>query len=115
MDDGDTVRTGGTGGTATGAKDAVTNSAASIVKVQVPVPQQASDQPVKMDGPSGVAVRVTMVPSMKLAEHPWPQAILGGHDATVPVPNPERATVSFWNTGPASGRASGEKKCASGS
>ena len=44
------------------AKDAVTDSAPVIVTVQVPVPEHAPDQPVKVDPLAANAVRVTDVP-----------------------------------------------------
>jgi hypothetical protein len=42
-------------------KVAVTARAASIVTLQVPVPEQVPDQPVKSESAAGVAVRVTGV------------------------------------------------------
>jgi len=44
------------------AKDAVTDVAAFIVMVQVPVPEHAPDQPVKVYPLFGEAVKVTDVP-----------------------------------------------------
>lgn len=45
------------------AKEAVTALSPSIVTSQTPAPEQAPDQPVKVEPGSGVAVRVTGTPS----------------------------------------------------
>ncbi len=44
------------------SKVAVTDWAASMVTVQVPVPKQAPLQPAKTESADGIAVRVTKVP-----------------------------------------------------
>src|SRR5215208_1194657 len=67
---------------------AVTERAAFIVRVHVPVPEQSPDQPVKLSPDAGVAVRVTSVPSAKLAEQVAPQSIPAGLLVTVPPPLP---------------------------
>src|SRR5439155_1548832 len=79
-------------------KVAVTVVAAESVTVQVPVPEQAPPvQPVKVEPAAGVAVNVTAVPLVKLAEQAAPQLIPAGELVTVPVPvtvvAAERVTV----------------------
>jgi len=76
-----------------GAKVAVTLLAADIVTVQVPVPEQAPDQPVKVEPLVAVAVRVTLVPEAYSAPHVDPQLMPAGLEVTVPVPAP--ALVTF--------------------
>lgn len=73
-------------------KVAVTDLAASIVTVQVPVPVQVPDQPVKSESDVGAAERVTMVPTAKVAVQLAPQLIPAGDDVTVPLPLPVLAT-----------------------
>ena len=68
---------------------AVIDCADDIVRVHVPVPEQAPPQPVKVDPALGVAVRVTDVPEAKtllvqLVEQPKPE----GEDETLPEPVP---------------------------
>jgi hypothetical protein len=75
-------------------KPAVTARSASIVTVQVPVPLQAPLQPAKLDVPSGVAVRVTTAPAAKASVQSAPQAMPAGLEVTVPLPSPDRPTVS---------------------
>ena len=67
---------------------AVTEWLAPIVSVHVPVPEQSPVQPAKVLPAAGVAVRMTTVPEVKLAEHVEPQLIPGGLLVTVPVPLP---------------------------
>jgi len=76
------------------ANVAVTDWAAFMVTVQVPVPLQAPLQPVNVELGSGVAVSVTMVPLAKLAEQVAPQLIPAGLLVTVPVPVPVLLTES---------------------
>jgi hypothetical protein len=52
--------------------------------LQSAVPEQAPDHPAKDDPPLGVAVRVKLVPVLKLAEHVAPQLIPAGLLVTVP-------------------------------
>src|SRR5207249_6592909 len=74
---------------------AVTVVAAESVTVQVPVPEQAPPvQPVKVKPAAGVAVNVTAVPLVKLAEQVRPQLIPTGALVTVPLPVPALLTVS---------------------
>jgi len=66
-----------------------------IVTLQVPVPVQPPPlQPVKVEPAAGVAVRVTAVPVVNAAEHVVPQEIPAGLLVTVPLPVPDRETVS---------------------
>jgi hypothetical protein len=60
-----------------------------MVTTHVPVPEHpAPDHPVK-EPESGVAVRVTVVPSLYVAEQVDPQLIPTGELETVPVPAPD--------------------------
>jgi hypothetical protein len=77
------------------AKLAVTDVAAFIVTVQVPVPEQPPPvQPVNVAPAEGVAVSVTALPLLNVAEHVAPQLMPAGALVTVPEPAPERLTVS---------------------
>lgn len=63
--------------------------------VQDPVPLQFPPlQPANMDPLTAVAVSVTLVPGANAAEQVPPQVIPGGLEATVPVPDPARLTVT---------------------
>src|SRR5215831_3319694 len=73
---------------------AVTEAAAFMVTVQVPVPVQPPLQPENVEPAAGVAVRVTAVPVVKDVEHVVPQEIPVGALVTVPVPVPALVTVS---------------------
>jgi hypothetical protein len=75
------------------AKVAVTDLAADIVTVQVPVPVQAPDQPVNMEPVAGAAVSVTLVPGAYTAPHAVPQLIPPTLEVTVPLPAPALATL----------------------
>jgi hypothetical protein len=76
-------------------KPAVTDVAAVIVTVQVPVPSHvAFVQPVNVEPVAGVAVKTIWVPLAKFAEHAVGQLIPAGVLVTVPVPVPVRVTVS---------------------
>src|SRR5207249_4564618 len=78
-----------------GVKVAVTVVAAETVTTQVPVPEQPPPlQPVKVEPAAGVAVSVTAVPLVKLAEQVAPQLIPAGELVTVPLPVPAWLTVS---------------------
>lgn len=74
---------------------AVTDVAAFIVTVQVPVPEHPPpDQPANTDAPDvGAAVSVTTVAWRKLAEQVAPQLMPAGELVTVPVPVPAFETV----------------------
>src|SRR5207249_2801682 len=75
-------------------KVAVTVVAAETVTVQVPVPEHPpAVQPVKVEPAAGVAVNVTAVPLVKLAEQVTPQLIPAGALVTVPLPVPAGVTV----------------------
>src|SRR2546425_1227666 len=73
---------------------AVTVVAAVTVPVRAPVPAQPAPlQPVKVDPPAGVAVKITTVPLSYAAEHIAPQSIPAGLEVTLPLPIPVGATV----------------------
>src|SRR5437870_1208879 len=77
------------------AKVAVTVVAALRVTVQVPLPEQPPPlQPLKVEPAVGVAVSVTAVPLVKLAEQVAPQVMPAGRLVTVPLPVPALLTVS---------------------
>src|SRR5262247_4677060 len=76
------------------AKVAVTDCAALIVTLQVPVPVQAPLQPVKVEPAAGVAVRVSTVPVVKEVEHVAPHVMPAGALVMVPLPAPVLLTVS---------------------
>src|SRR5262247_2410708 len=76
------------------AKVAVTDCAALIVTLQVPVPVQPPLQPVKVEPAAGVAVRVTTVPVVKEVEHVAPHVMPAGALVMVPLPAPVLLTVS---------------------
>jgi len=77
------------------AKVAVTDVAALTVTVQVAVPEQPPPlQPAKVEPAAGAAVKVTAVPLVNGVEHVVPQEIPAGLLVTVPLPVPERETVS---------------------
>src|SRR5204863_623561 len=74
---------------------AVTVVAAESVTVQAPVPEHPPPlQLLKVEPAAGVAVRVTAVPLVKLAEQVAPQLIPAGALVTVPLPVPALLTVS---------------------
>src|SRR5262245_44653019 len=77
------------------AKVAVTDCAALIVTVQVPVPVQPPPlQPVKLEPAAGAAVSVTAVPLANEAEHVAPHVMPAGALVMVPLPAPLLLTVS---------------------
>ena len=65
-----------------------------MVTTQAAVPVQAPLQPPNFDPGSGVAVRVTPVPTGKLFEQLEPQSIPAGAEVTLPEPEPVRLTLS---------------------
>ncbi|KAB2910218.1 MAG: hypothetical protein F9K40_03140 [Kofleriaceae bacterium] len=74
---------------------AATLRAAVIVRTHALVPGQlASDQPLKVDEPSGTADSVTCVPWSYIASHAVPQLMPVGFDVTTPPPEPARDAVS---------------------
>src|SRR5437773_1471383 len=75
-------------------KPAVTEAAALMVTMQVPVPEQPPLQLEEVDPAVGVAVKVTAVPLANGAEHVAPQATPAGLLVTVPAPAPALVTVS---------------------
>jgi hypothetical protein len=69
---------------------AVTDVAALIVTVHVPVPEQPPPlQPVNVEPAAGVAVRATTVPLVKACEQVTPQEMPAGELVTVPPPFPD--------------------------
>ena len=64
--------------------------------VQVPVPEQAPDQPVNLESKAGVAVKVTTVPDPKELIQVSPQLIPAGELVTVPEPVPSLLTQSIY-------------------
>ncbi len=77
------------------AKVAVTDRAALIATVQVPVVLvQAPLQPANVEPLAAAAVRVTVAVLAKLALHVDPQLTPVGDDVTVPLPVPALVTVS---------------------
>jgi hypothetical protein len=75
------------------SKFAVTEAA--VLTTQEPVPAHPLPlQPVKVDPPSAVAVRVTVVLLMKLALQIAPQSIPVGPETTLPVPVPPLSMVT---------------------
>ena len=79
-------------------KEAPTVVFAFITTVQVPFPEQAPDQPLKVAPPFGVAVSTTLVPDGNDALQVAPQLIPAGLLVTVPFPFPAEVTVS-WTGG----------------
>src|SRR5438105_695564 len=76
-------------------KVAVTDWFAFMVRVQVPVPLQAPDQPAKNAPLAGVAVSLTLVPELNDALHVGAQLIPVGLLVTVPVEVPASCTESW--------------------
>ena len=62
--------------------------------VTEPLAHPVPDQPAKVDPAAAVAVKVTTVPLMKAAEQVAPQLMAAGELVIVPLPVPERLTVS---------------------
>src|SRR5262249_18661986 len=77
-----------------GLKVAATDWALLRVTSQTPVPEQAPDQPAKVEPPSGLAVSVTFVPSGKPFSQVEPQSIPAGELVTRPAPVPPLDTLS---------------------
>ena len=83
-------------GLATVEKVAVALFDASISTTHVPVPEHAPDQPLNVKPEPAVAMRVTLLPEVNVAEHVAPQLIPAGLLVTVllPAPAPALITVS---------------------
>lgn len=75
------------------SKVAVTALAAFMVTVQVPVPVQAPLQPAKLEPAAAVALRVTLVFSVKLEVQVLPQLIPAGVLLMAPPPVPAFVTL----------------------
>jgi hypothetical protein len=74
---------------------AVTDLAWSIVRRQVPFPEQAPDQLVKWEWPAGVALRLTRALEPNAPKQTRPHAMPAGALVTFPEPVPRFVTVSF--------------------
>ena len=72
----------------------MTEVAAFIVTVHVPVPVQPPLQPVKTEPAAGPAVKVTWLPLVNEAAQVAPQETPAGALAMVPLPVPDLATTS---------------------
>jgi hypothetical protein len=59
-----------------------------MVTAQDPVPEQAPDQPAKVEPPTGDAVKVTTAPAVKVPVQVAPQLMPAGFEVTDPVPEP---------------------------
>lgn len=76
-------------------KFAWTDAAALTFTTQVvALPVQAPLQPAKVESLAAVAVRVTMLPPGKDAEHVEPHEMPAGTEVTVPLPAPFLVTLS---------------------
>src|SRR2546421_12852135 len=75
------------------AKWAVTLRSAVILTRQVPLPEQAPDQPANPEPRTGLAVSVTDLPLAKLWEQLAPQLMPAGELVTEPRPEPFFDTV----------------------
>ena len=73
-------------------KVAVTDSAALMVTVHAPVPEQTPLQAVRAEPEAGVAVKSTVIPRGKLAEQVPGQFMPAGLLVTVPAPLPATVT-----------------------
>jgi len=73
---------------------AVTDVVLVGVTLQVPVPVQAPDQPVKVEPAFGVAVSVMAVPLGKVPLHVVPQVMPVGTLVTDPPPVPANTTFN---------------------
>ena len=73
---------------------AVTERAALSVSVQLPVPEQAPDQPANLEREAAAAVSVIEVPCGRVCAQVEPQLIPAGLEVTVPVPLPAFVSVS---------------------
>ena len=77
-------------------KVAVTEVAELMVSVQAFVPEHPPpDQPAKVEPASGVAVTVTVVPGVKVAEQALPQKMPPALEPIRPVPELDLVTVSM--------------------
>jgi hypothetical protein len=70
-----------------------------MVRVQLPVPEQAPDQPANLERAEATAVSVTAVPCLKACAQVEPQLIPAGLELTVPVPRPALVSVSVLSGG----------------
>jgi hypothetical protein len=75
-------------------KVALTERASDMLRVQLPVPEQAPDQPANLERAEATAVSVTAVPCPKACAQVAPQLIPAGLEVTVPLPLPALVSVS---------------------
>ena len=75
-------------------KVAVTEAFAVSVRLHVPVPVHAPDQPANVEVPLGAAESVTAVPLAKVVLHVDPQLMPAGLLVIVPAPVPAFCTVN---------------------
>src|ERR1700730_9821262 len=73
---------------------AVTTTSVPSETTQLPLPEQAPPQPVKLEPVPAIASSSTLVPFGREALQFLPQSIPAGADATWPEPAPARTTVS---------------------
>lgn len=74
-------------------KFAVADLLEFIITAHEPVPEQAPDQPVKVEPADAEAVRVTEAPELYVPEQSAPQFMPAGEEVTVPEPVPDLETV----------------------
>jgi hypothetical protein len=67
-----------------------------MVTEQLPVPEHAPDQPVKVELADAVAVNITSVPSLYASLQSEPQLMPVGLLVTVPLPVPAFVTVRVY-------------------
>ena len=84
----------GGGGAVPELKFAVATTAELIVSVQLPVPEQAPLQPVKVDPAFGVAMRVMTVLASRSEKQALPQSNPSGDEVIRPFPLPALVMVS---------------------
>lgn len=89
------------------SKVAVTALLASMVTVQLALPLQAPDHPLKDESLSAVAVKVRIVPGFRAAVQVRPQSIADGTLVMFPLPSPVFATVNVYGSALVSVKSTG--------
>src|SRR5258706_3908322 len=89
-----TLSANGGGGAGPLLKFAVAVTAELIVRLQLPVPEQAPLQPVKVEPAFGVAMRVMTVFARRSEKQALPQSNPAGFEVTRPAPVPALVIVS---------------------